>query len=175
MTTKPKPTTILLATCLVWWCGCGASPDPAANIAAQRNRTNIQKIANAYILCSALNQNRGPSSKEELIDFVSHKPSIDRNLKLMGIDRSGFEDCFVSAVDSEEFTVRWGLRINPDGGAVPLVFEQTGNDNVRRVALSGGRILEVGDDKKYQNLLKGKIGKEDTGGQNNEQGVPANE
>ena len=142
--------------------GCGGG-DPAADIVAERNQTSIQKIGNAYILYSALNQNRGPKNKEELIDFVSSYEGIDRNLGLMGIERTGFENHFVSSVDAKEFEVRWGLRINPDGAAVPLVFEQEGDGNVRRVALSDSRILEVEDDKKYNELLAGKISKGDAG------------
>ena len=143
--------------------GCG-NPDPAAEVAAERNKTNIQKVANAYVLFSALNRNRGPESKEELVGFVKNKSSIDRNLKLMGIDRDGFEDRFISEVDHQEFKIRWKLRINPAGTvAVPLVFEKTGVDDVRRVALSDSRILEVDSVKKYKDLMAGKFSKGDAG------------
>ena len=164
MKSEWKPVIFLLQLAsLLCLSGCGAGPDPAAEIVAKRNRTNIQKVANAYILFSALKHNRGPRSKDELVEFVKNKPSIDRNLGLMGIERDDFEKCFVSESDLTEVDVRWGLRINPDGAAVPLVFETKGVDGVRRVALSGGRVLEVDDDKKYKNLMAGKIKQADAG------------
>ena len=134
-----------------------------AEIAAERNKTNIQKVANAYILFSALDQYRGPESKDELVGFVKNHSSIDRNLKLMGIDRDGFKDRFISEVDHQEFTIRWGLKINPNGEVIPLVFEKSGVNGVRRVALSDSRILEVDNDKKYKDLMAGRISEDDAG------------
>lgn len=143
--------------------GCG-KPDVAKNITAEKNKTNIQKLANSVVLYSALKQNRGPQSAEQLVDFVENNPNIERNLNWMGIERGKFSDYFTSSVDQQEFRVRWGLAINPEEPAVPLVFEQSGNnDGVRRVALSDGRVLEVENDTKYKELLAGRISKADAG------------
>lgn len=142
--------------------GC-AGTDPVTELTLKNNETNIQKVGNAYILYATLQRNNGPESKEALVEFVTSNDLIGRNLKMMGIEREGFEDCFVSTVDGEPFSVRWGLVIESEGSAVPLVFEKTGTNGVRRVALSDSRILEVEDNRKYQSLWSGLISKEDAG------------
>ena len=143
--------------------GC-SKPDAAKNITAEKNKTNIQKVANSMVLYAAVKQNQGPESIQQLTEFVQNDPDIERNLNWMGIERSKFTDYLTSSVDQQEFKVRWGLAFNPDGAAIPLVFEQNGNDaGVRRVALSDGRVLEVESDSKYDELLAGNISKDDAG------------
>jgi len=116
------------------------------------------------VLYAAFKQNQGPESAQRLIDFVENDPNIDRNLDWMGIERSKFADYLASPVDQQKFKVRWGQAFNPDGAAVPLVFEQNGNDDgMRRVALSDGRVLEIESEEKYNGLLSGKISKGDAG------------
>jgi hypothetical protein len=53
--------------------------------------------------------------------------------------------------------------MNPDETRAkePFIFEKVGVDGMRLVMISNRKILEVTDDKKYQKLLKGKVGKED--------------
>lgn len=143
--------------------GC-KKEEVAKNITAEKNKTNIQKVANSIVLYSAFKRNKGPASAEQLIEFIENDPNIDRNLDWMGIERSKFADYFTSSVDQQPFKVRWGVPFNPDGAAIPLVFEEKGNaDGVRRVALSDGRVLEVKSKEKYEKLLAGKIAKQDAG------------
>lgn len=141
--------------------GCD-NEDPAADEVAKRNKTNIQKVANAYILYAELNGTRAPKSEDELVKWVTEYERIERNLKMMGIEREKFAGYFVSEIDNEEFTVRWGASYDPEGAAIPLVFEAKGIEGVRRVALSDSRILSV-DDAKYKRLLAGKISSSDAG------------
>lgn len=144
--------------------GC-SQPNVAKNITTEKNKTNIQKVASSIVLYASFKQNRGPESAQQLIDFVENDKYIERNLSWMGIERDNFAQYMTSSVDQQKFKVRWGITFNPDGAAVPLVFEQTGDDDgVRRVALSNADILEVDSDAKYKELLAGKISKEDAGG-----------
>lgn len=178
-TQKPHLRCLAAFALCLFLSGCDNS-DPVADHVASKNKTNIQKVANTYILYSALNRNRGPRSEEELIDFVENFDGIDRNLKMMGIERTGFSDSLVSSVDGQKFTVRWGLDIDPEGAGVPLVFETRGADDMRRVCLSNSRIVEVEDNVKYKKLLAGNIDKEDAGqaaweGGGQQDGVPEGE
>jgi len=143
--------------------GCKQT-DVAKDITAEKNKTNIQKLANSMVLYAAFKQNQGPESAQQLTDFIQNDPNIERNLDWMGIDREKFANYLTSSVDQQEFKVRWGVAFNPDGAAIPLVFEQNGNeDGVRRVSLSDGRVLDVESDAEYKNLLAGKISKADAG------------
>lgn len=142
--------------------GCGGA-DPRADVTAQRNATNIQKVASAYVLFLELHSGKPPESKNELMEYITTYEKIRRNLDMMGIDPATFGDCFVSKLDDEDFTVRWGVKFNPERASVPLVFERTGVDGVRRVALSDSRVLEVSDQGEYDQLLAGKISKDDAG------------
>lgn len=143
--------------------GC-SGPDPINEHVANLNKTNIQKVSSVYGLYAALKQNNGPESKEQLIDFIMNDSSIDRNLNLMGIEREKVDQYFSSSVDQQEFKIRWGVQFNPDGAAIPLVFDTNGDDaGMRRVALSDGRVLEVESDSEYKKLFAGKISKSDAG------------
>lgn len=142
--------------------GCRGT-DPAAEVMAQRNASNIQKVASAYVLYLELNSGKPPKSEEQLKEYIATYEKLKPNLEMMGIDPATFEDCFVSKLDDEKFMVRWGVKFDPERAAVPLVFEKTGVDGVRRVALSDSRILEVSDEAEYKRLLSGKISKDDAG------------
>jgi len=137
--------------------GCGGSQDLEAVKAA--NDTNLKKIGSIYQLYASRSGYTGPKSKEELKSFLKTNGKIAKNLELMGIDREKIDDYFISENDGKEFDFRWGVFINPDRerSRAPLVFEKEGKDGIRLVLLSNRKILEVGDDKKYQALLKGRV------------------
>ncbi len=141
--------------------GC-APPDKAGARAAELNKTNIQKVATAFTAFSFFNGMKSPQSKEEIVDFIRTSKQIDRTIKAMGIDRNKFEEVFVSSVDGEEFIVRYATRIREMGGGVPIAFEKTGVNGIRRVSLSNGKIIEA-DKATYDRLMKGKTTKEEKG------------
>jgi hypothetical protein len=140
---------------IVFSIGC-EGPNRAKEITRSFNKTNIQKVANSFVLYASMNQNRSPKNKEELVDYITTSKHIDYNLDMMDIDPAGFPDLFVSSVDGEEFVIRYRARVSAMGSNAPLVFEKTGVDGIRRVALANGRIIEA-DDKAYERLMKGKL------------------
>ena len=143
--------------------GCG-SKTLTHSLMQEKNKQNIQKVANTYTLFFAMNPKRkGPSSKEELVNYIQNEKTISRNLNFMGIDRESYESYFTSENDGEEFVVRWNQRVPTDGGGIPIVFENTGIDGVRQVALSNSIIVDAKDDEKYQELMSGKISESEAG------------
>jgi len=143
--------------------GC-SSKSSVHSIMGEKNKQNIQKIANTYSLFFAMNPKRkGPASKEELVNFIKNDEGITRHLDFMGIDRSAYDSYFTSENDGEEFIIRWDQKVSSEGAGVPIVFESTGVDGVRSVGLSNGEVLEIEDEKKYQDLLAGKISKSEAG------------
>ncbi len=148
--------------------GCSGQ-DKMKNLTRSLNETNIQKLANSYSLAAGGRNNfTPPKSKQELIDFITTAPGIERNLDAMGIDKDSFEDLFISSVDGEEFVVRWGAKVTAMGESVPIVFEKTGIDGIRRVGFANGPVLEA-DDSTYARLLAGKVSSDEAGPDQREQ------
>ena len=141
--------------------GC-TQADKAKDLAAELNKTNIQKVSNAFSLYGNMNNFKSPKSKEELIEYIKTGDGLEYSLDVMGIDKDKFQDMFVSSVDGEEFIIRYKSRVSAMGGGVPIAFEKTGVDGIRRVGLSNGKVIEA-DDKTYERLMKGKVSKEEKG------------
>lgn len=143
--------------------GCDGKAARDAEFMKKANDSNMKKVASAYQMYASRHSYTGPKSKKELVEFLTTNQTIDRNLKLVGIDLNTLDEIFVSENDGEEFVIRWGEYMNPDETRAkePFIFEKVGVDGMRLVMISNRKILEVSDDKKYQKLLKGKIGKED--------------
>jgi hypothetical protein len=152
-----RPIRILVLLSLCWLGGCGASQD--AEFVKASNDTNLKKMGSVYQLYASRFGYRGPKSKDELLSFLKTNEKIASNLELMGLDREKIDDYFVSENDGQEFAFRWGVFINPDleRSKEPLVFERQGKDGIRLVMLSNRKILEVDNERKYQDLLRGKV------------------
>ncbi len=149
----------LLAICgTLFFASCGPS-DPFAARLQERNKLNIQKMANAYNLYATRFEQRGPKSLEEFKEFLASNKSIERNLSRLAIDRDEIDSYFNSTVDDEPFDFRWGVRVPPVNPTTPVVFEKTGKDGVRRVGLANGHIVDVTSDEEYDRLKAGKVSK----------------
>lgn len=157
--TSPIRVALLFVVC--GFCGCGGSRD--AEFVKASNDTNIKKLVSAYQLYASRSSYRGPKSKEELVNFLKTNEKIERNLELMGLDRASVDDYFVSENDGKEFTLRWGVFVNPDleRSYEPIAFEKEGKDGIRLVMLGNRKILEIDNEKKYQRLLKGRVDRGD--------------
>lgn len=151
----------LLSLLILMTVGCGPAPK-IDSVAADLNKTNIQRVATAFTAYAFFNGMKSPQSKEEIVEFVRTSDKIDRTIKAMGIDRNKFDEVFVSSVDGEEFIVRYESKIREMGGAVPIAFEKTGVDGIRRVGLSNGKIIDA-DEATYKRLMKGKTSKGEKG------------
>lgn len=150
---------LTLALCIA--SGCNSSED--GDFVQKSNDTNIKKMCSAYQLYASRSSYTGPKSKEDLTSFLQNNEQIQKNLELIGLDRDRIDEYFVSENDGEEFDFRWGVFVNPDleRSREPLVFEREGKNGIRLVMLSNRKILEVDNDRKYQDLLNGKVDRND--------------
>lgn len=146
----------LFLTCVVLVCGCTPGNNVDSKLEEQ-NKDRIQKVLSSYTLYSSRMMNKPPKSKEDIIEFIQTGEKLERPLSILGITKDEIADIFVSDRDGEEYVIRWGTKTPEGAGQVPLVFEKTGVDGVRKVVLSDYRVLEVSDDKNYDELMKGNV------------------
>lgn len=135
--------------------GCSDNVDFDA-LVGEQNKTNIDKVANAYNMMASRNNFTGPKSEDDFKQWLREEPSIEKNLKFMNIDRAELDQYFVGR-DDFPFEIRYGLKGLINGAAAPCVFEQTGVDGVRQVAYSDGRIEKVESDRHYRQLMNEKV------------------
>lgn len=141
--------------------GCGG--DPHADTFREMNKLNMQKIVNSYVMFASVNNGNGPKNEEELLNFIRTDERVPPRLGLSKGDLSVLDNLFISDADGEPFAVRFGLKIRTDEDHSPLVFDKTGVNGMRRVALADNRILEITDSSKYDRMLNGKTSSQDLG------------
>lgn len=137
---------VALATTL----GCGSS-DPA-DLLAEANNSNIQRLANLYATYQSRNNWRGPSNEKDLKAFLNGWNP--KKLANIGVDPEAIDDLFVSSRDGEPFKVRYGVPGHIMGSTAPVVFESTGVDGQRMVGFLDMTKREVADEE-YQQLFSG--------------------
>lgn len=135
--------------------GCGG--DRVAEGFKQSNRLNMQKIANAYRMFASINENMGPKTEEEFKEFLGSDERIAYRLGLSELDLDNLDGYFTSEADGEPFVVLYGQKIEPTLDYSALVFDKTGVDGMRRIALACSEIIEVTDKKQYDRILAGNI------------------
>lgn len=123
----------------------------------------MKKMGSAYQLFASRNGYNGPTSKDELVAFLKSNEKIKNNLRLMECNIDQLEEYFVSENDGQEFQFRWGVFVNPDVDRAkePIIFERRGKEGIRLVMLTNRKILQIENDKKYNQLLSGNVGSED--------------
>ena len=129
----------------------GCSDSSISRQVAAMNDSRIKQLANLFRFYQATNGWVGPKDEATLRTFVASAPA--KNLAMMGVDPTKFDELLVSDRDGKPFRVRWGVTIGPlEEQAV--VFEQDGHDGKRFVAFTGARAEEVDTDR-YEKLWKG--------------------
>ncbi len=131
--------------------GC-SSPDPA-NLLAEANNSNIQRLANLYEAYQSRHNWRGPKDEAEFKSFL--KGWNPKKLTNVGVDPNAIDDVFVSDRDGEPFQVRYGVPGHIMGSDAPVVFETTGIDGKRMVGFLNMTSREV-DEAEYNDLWEGK-------------------
>ena len=125
--------------------GCGG-PD-ADDLLAAANETNIQRLANLYVVYQSRHDWRGPSDEAEFKAFLhGWNP---RKLSNIGVDPATIDDVFVSSRDGETFKVRYGVPGNIMGSDAAVVFESTGVGGKRMVGFLNMTKREV-DEAEYK-------------------------
>lgn len=153
---------ILIAmVCLL---GCS---DKDKDMEALKNltRTNIQKATAMYTIYLSSNNYKGPDSLQQLITFLrsgGERDMVEMKIDFAHLDLDHLEQYCISDRDHQSYDFRWGIDSSPNEHAMPLVFERVGVDGVRWVGISGGVILKVTDDAKYQELWQGVYEPNDT-------------
>ncbi len=121
---------------------------------AGATKENIQKACAMYAIHLTLHNFKGPSNKQEMLDFLSSDSEAKRKLERVGIDPTKLED-YVVGRDGEPYEFRWGVESNPLGDAYVICWEQTGVNGKVQVGVSGGRIVETDDEDELEELKKG--------------------
>lgn len=145
---------LCLGMLLMVFSGCGE--DQVVKGFKNVNDNNIKKVANSYRMFASVNNYTGPKDEQELKNFILTDERVPPRLGLTSIDAETVDAFFTSEVDGEPFTIRYGLQLNPDVDLSPVVFEKTGENGMRRVGLASSDIVKVDNDKRYENMLKGK-------------------
>ncbi len=126
----------------------GGCRDQVAVQVAAMNDTNLKKVSSLYRFYQYRNGWRGPKDAAALRGFTEQAPK--KNLDLMQIDPTRFDELLVSERDGQPAKVRWGVAIGPTD-VQPLVFEAEGIAGRRIVVFSDARTEEV-DAARYDTL-----------------------
>ena len=96
--------------------GCGG--DPIRDRLTALNKENYQKASTMYVVYSALNGYRGPSSAEEMIQFLSTNEKAAKKLTMVGMDTGNLNEYLIGR-DGEPFRFRWSIKSNPVAPPLP--------------------------------------------------------
>jgi len=132
--------------------GCGG-PD-AANLLAEANDSNIQRLANVYGAYQSRNDWKGPADEAEFKAFLN--AWNPKKLENIGVDPGKIDDLFVSSRDGQPFKVRYGVAGHIMGSDAAVVFESTGVSGKRMVGLLNMTTREV-DAAEYERLWSGNL------------------
>ena len=145
---------LVFVGCLMLSGGCGESIKSAEDIRKSWNNTNMERITSLYALYQRSHIYRGPADEAKFKEYIQ---SLDEGtLGLVRVDINKLDDLFVSERDSEPFEIRYGVRGSDRDPPVPVVFEKTGVDGVRKVGFNARKIIGIGNEQEYQDLLSGK-------------------
>lgn len=129
-------------------CLLGCGPDPA-DLLAEANDSNVQRLANLYVAYQSRNDWRGPTDEAEFKAFLNGwNPA---KLASIGVDSTSIDDLFVSSRDGEPFRIRYGVPGHIMGSDAPVIFESTGVKGKRMVGFLNMTTREV-DDAEYEQL-----------------------
>ena len=133
--------------------GCGSGFDVNSEV-QKMNSNNAQRLANLYQHYQRKHQGIGPKDESKFKSFISEVNPV--LLERIGVSAGSIDQLFTSERDGQPFFVRYGLKGNDRGPAVPTVFEEEGVDGKRLVACTQMVTKEVENDSEYQDLLKSK-------------------
>lgn len=157
----PRSSRLLLLLVVGLFLGCGG--DSISDTFREMNKLKMRKLANSYVMFASVNDSVGPKDADELKNFIQTDERVPPRLGMSSGDLDNLDDLFISDADGEPFTIRYGLKIRTDEDRSPLVFDNTGVDGMRRVALADNRILEVTNEKRYQRLMDGRLSDKENG------------
>ena len=127
--------------------GC-SNEQPAV---ADLMNSNIIRVRFMYTTYMNEHGMKGPKDKETLLNHFRGNENLAGVLKHIGANIDDIDDYFYSERDGEEFIVRYGLTGIANHA---IVFEKTGKEGLRQVALSPVKEMEA---EEYEGYLSGEI------------------
>ena len=138
---------LLVSSMLV---GCGGVDQQSVLEAA--NGTNLQRLTNLYLSYQSRNDWNGPPDQATLREFAV---SFDKKkLARIGIDPSQIDELFVSERDGKPYKIRYNVKGSSRGSTEPVVFEEVGVSDKRRIGFLNMTEREV-DAAEYDQLWAG--------------------
>jgi len=145
----------ICALCLFSFSALGCGTDISVDGAmAKASKDNIQKCCAMYAIYSTLNNYKGPTSKEEMLDFLASEKLASSRLERMSIDPAQL-DSYTVGRDGEPLQFRWGVESSPIAPAYVVCWEQIGIDGKVQVGITGGKIVETDDEDELEELKAG--------------------
>lgn len=136
--------------------GVGCGDKSAESLYSQAvGDSNAKRLGALYLQYQVRNADypmRGPSSVDEFRKFISSLE--EKNLQLIGVDKTQLDDLFVSGRDNEPYEIRLEVQGVIRGPEQPVVFEKAGVDGKFIVAFTGFIEKEV-DQSEYDRLMSG--------------------
>jgi hypothetical protein len=136
-----------LLTCTI---GCGGST--TSGVTQTSTKTRIESLYNLYKSYIDVKK-KSPPNEQALRDH--YKELTEQQLDEMLISRD-LEAIFVSDRDNQPFQVAYGQNLNPGGEPVAVIYEKTGANGTKYVALSIGYSEEYDAETLQQYLPKKK-------------------
>jgi len=97
----------------------------------------------------------GPKDEETFREFVAGVSK--KLLERIDVDPTQIDELFISERDGEPLKIRYGIKCGPFDDPQPVVFEQTGDDEGKRiVAWTSSTFEEVEEQARYDELLNSK-------------------
>ena len=154
---KAAASVVLLAAALPLM---GCNSDDVSGEVGEKNKSNIQRVANLYAAHQNAKNGTGPKDEAEFKEFI--RAFAPDKLQMMRVDAGNPDSVFVSERDGKPFKVRYKVG-GGRGSSDPVVFETDGKDGKKQVGFTGGKVEDC-DDSTYQAYLSGKAGKTPSGG-----------
>lgn len=133
--------------------GCGG--DEISDAFSKMTKENVQKATMMYTIYSTMNNYRGPESLEQMTEFLKTDAQALKRLERVKIDVNKLDD-YLKGRDGEVFEFRWSVQSNPMAAPYPVCWERTGFEGTIQVGVSGGRVVETGDEDELAELKAGK-------------------
>lgn len=135
----------------------GCTPPTAKSMIESAADSNVKKLGALYLQFQLQNTEEsliGPADENEFKDFIRRQS--ETGLDFLGVDVDNLDQMFVSERDNKPLKVRWSVKGNVRGPAIPIFFEQDGIDGTYEVGFNGFVSKQV-DKAEYDRMWAGEL------------------
>lgn len=119
----------------------GTTTDPEA-------KTRLERLFEAH-KSYVQEKKKAPADEKTFKEFLQEMPEEQKKaMRLPNVDQ-----LFISPNDNQPYVIRYGVRPNPGGATEAIMWEQTGQNGQRYVALNIGYVQRYSD-QDFQELKK---------------------